>query len=70
MKRITKSIPTLGVGGLRDVEYEVKHCEGGRCEREMVDTKELIEGTGREGELVEADNKINPHIGCRRVKRC
>jgi hypothetical protein len=23
-----KLIPTLGVGGLRDVEYEVKHCEG------------------------------------------
>jgi hypothetical protein len=36
----------------------------------IVDRKELIEGRGREGELIEADNKINPHIGCRRVKRC
>jgi hypothetical protein len=36
----------------------------------IVDRKELIQGRGREGELIEADNKINPHIGCRRVKRC
>jgi hypothetical protein len=31
-----KIIPTLGAGGLRDVEYEVKHCEGTRRERENV----------------------------------
>jgi hypothetical protein len=36
----------------------------------MVFRKELIEGRGREGELIEAYNKINFHIGCRRVKRC
>jgi hypothetical protein len=36
----------------------------------MVFRKELIEGRGNVGELIEADNKINPHIGSRRVKRC
>ncbi len=30
----------------------------------IVDRQELIEGRGREGELIEGDNKINPHIGC------
>jgi hypothetical protein len=39
-------------------------------EKKMVFRKELIEGRGREGELIEADKKINPHIGCRRVMRC
>jgi hypothetical protein len=36
----------------------------------MVFRKELIEGRLREGELIEADDINNPHIGCRRVKRC
>jgi hypothetical protein len=42
-----------------------------RCEGEkMFFRKELIEGRGREGDVIEVDNKINPLIGCRRVKRC
>jgi hypothetical protein len=36
----------------------------------MYDRKELIEDRGREGELIEAGDINNPHIGCRRVKRC
>ncbi len=36
----------------------------------MFNRKELIEETGREGELIEADDINNPHIGFRRVKRC
>ncbi len=56
-KRITKSIPTLGVGGLRDVEYEKKQCEGARCGREWSKEKELNERRGKEGELIEADDE-------------
>ncbi len=36
----------------------------------MVDRKELIEGRGREGELIEADDINNPLIGCKSVKLC
>ncbi len=34
----------------------------------MVVSKELIEGRGREGELIEAVDISNSHIGCKRVK--
>jgi hypothetical protein len=47
----------------------MKQCEGAPREREkMVDRKELIEGRGKEGELIEVDDKNNPHIGCRRLR--
>ncbi len=59
----------LDAGGLNYVD-ELKQCESSPCEREKVDRKELIEGRGREGELIEADDINNPYIGCKRVKLC
>ncbi len=61
MKRITKLTPTLGVGGLRNVEYEVKQCEA-RGEK-MVGREEFMEGRGREEELIEVDDKKIPTLG-------